>query len=245
MTTGETRHLSKQSGTTLYRQVIDDLLGRVQRGELLPGERLGSEAQLASEYGVNRLTIRRALEDLARAGEVRTEHGVGSFVASPPMRHRIDDGAASLSESMAQRGLSVRHQVLAVTHIESPHQTPFREFPGAAVRFTFVRYLENQAWSVGEVLLPASLAPAAWDGSNSLFASVTAEHGLTVTRAERVFGARPAGPEEAAWLSVPVGAALLQLSGYNIDQQGRTIATVAHRIRGDRAEYVVRIAGDS
>lgn len=239
MSTGRT--LAKQSGTALYRQVAEDLLARVRREELVPGERLAPESQLAAQYGVNRLTIRRALEDLARAGKVRTEHGVGSFIAVAPMRHRIDDGEASLSEAMAHRGLVVRHHVLAVTELDPSADSPFPDFPGAIVQFHFVRFLEEQPWSVGEVLLPASLAPTHWDGTTSVFAAIIAEHGLTVTRAERVFGARPADSEEAAQLTVPVGAALLDLHGFNIDQHGRTVATVAHRIRGDRAEYVVRV----
>jgi DNA-binding GntR family transcriptional regulator len=236
------QRLSKQSGTTLYRQVADDLLAQIDRAELSPGARLAPEAELARRYGVNRLTIRRALEDLARAGKVRTEHGVGSFVSVPPMRHRIDDGAASLSESMAERGLAVRHQLLAVTELDEDGERPFPDFPGPAVQFSFVRFLEEQPWSIGEVVLPASLAPADWDGSTSVFAAVTAEHGLSITRAERVFGAKPADPVEAAQLTVPVGSALLELRGSNIDQHGRTVATVAHRIRGDRAEYLVRVA---
>ena len=236
-----TSPLSKQPGTALYRQVAEDLLARMGADALAPGERLAPEAQLAREYGVNRLTIRRALEDLARAGKVRTEHGVGSFVAVPPMRHRIDDGAASLSEAMAQRGLVVRHQVLAVREHAGDGQSRFPDFPGATVEFAFVRFLEGQPWSVGEVWLPAALAPAHWDGSTSVFARITAEHGLTITRAERVFGAKPADAEEAAALTVPIGSALLDLRGHNIDQHGRTVATVAHRIRGDRAEYVVRV----
>jgi GntR family transcriptional regulator len=234
--------LARESGRTLYGQVVDDLVARMERAELAPGERLAPEAELARRYGVNRLTIRRALEDLARAGKVRTEHGVGSFIAVPPVRHRIDDGAASLSESMAARGLAVRHEVLAVTERGEDDERTFPDFPGATVQFSFVRFLEERPWSVGEVLLPASLAPARWDGSTSVFAVVAAEHGLTITRAERAFGAKPADAEEAARLGVPVGAALLELSGFNIDQRGRTVATVAHRIRGDRAEYVVQVA---
>lgn len=146
---------------------------------------------------------------------------------------------------MAERGLTVRHQVLAVTRLDQTKESPFPDFPGPTVRFSFVRLLEEQPWSVGEVLLPASLAPAYWDGSTSVFAAITAEHGLVVTRAERVFGAKPADSDEAARLSVPVGSALLEPRGFNIDQHGRTVATVAHRIRGDRAEYVVRVRGRS
>ena len=220
----------KAPGVALYRQVAQDLIARVDRSELAPGERLEPEARLAERYGVNRLTVRRALEELARAGIVRTEHGVGSFVAEPAVRHRIDDGEASLSESMARRGIAVRHHVLAVTEVEP-----------AGVEFRFVRYVEDEPWSIGEGLVPAALAPAGWDGSVSVFAAMSAEHGLTIKRAETAFSAGPAGPDEAGWLEVPVGSALLEVRGFNTDQQGRVVASFVHRIRGDRAEYVVRL----
>jgi DNA-binding GntR family transcriptional regulator len=233
--------IAKRPGTALYRQVAEDLLARVKRSELAAGQQLAPEAQLAQHYGVNRLTMRRALEELARAGIVRTEHGVGSFIAVPAVRHRIDDGEASLSESMAHRGIEVRHHVLAITEIDHGTDTPFPDFPGVAVEFRFVRYLDEQPWSVGKVLLPASLAPLDWDGSTSVFAQITAMHRLNVKRAERAFSAGPAAPDEAGWLEVPVGSALLTLHGFNTDQDGRVIATLAHQIRGDRAEYVVHL----
>jgi GntR family transcriptional regulator len=213
----------------------------VERSELSPGERLAPEAQLAGEYGINRLTMRRALEELVRAGIVRTEHGVGSFVAVPPVRHRIDDGEASLAESMARRGISVEHRILEVTQREAGADSEFPDFPGAAVEFHFVRYLEREPWSIGKVLLPASLAPLDWDGTGSVFAAVTERHGLIVKRAERTFTATPANLEQAGRLDVPVGAPLLELGGFNTDQHGHVIATVAHHIRGDRAKYVLRL----
>jgi DNA-binding GntR family transcriptional regulator len=233
--------LPKQPGTALYRQVAEDLLDRVGRSELTPGQRLAPEARLAQQYGVNRLTMRRALEELARAGIVRTEHGVGSFIAVPATRHRIDDGEASLSDSMARRGIMVSHRVLAITELDPGADTSFPDFAGATVQLRFVRYLGEEPWSVGEVLVPVALAPLDWDGSTSLFAAISARHGLAVKRAERAFSAGPASPDVAGWLDVPVGSALLELRGFNTDQHGRVIATVAHHIRGDRAEYVVRL----
>ena len=45
---GETYpRLSKHQGKALYRQVAEDLVARVERAELMPGERLAPEAQLA------------------------------------------------------------------------------------------------------------------------------------------------------------------------------------------------------
>ncbi|GAA4391978.1 winged helix-turn-helix domain-containing protein [Tsukamurella soli] len=86
------RRMAGRPGTTLYRQVAEDLRSRIDHSEPAPGERLVPEARLAPEYGVNRLTMRRALEELARAGVLRTEHGGGQLrgraAGAPPNRRR-------------------------------------------------------------------------------------------------------------------------------------------------------------
>jgi GntR family transcriptional regulator len=231
--------LRRQAGSALYRQVADDLQSRVDRTEFAPGQRLPPEARLADEYGVNRLTVRRALEELARSGVVRTEHGVGSFVVTPATRHRIDDGEASLSESMARRGVSVTHHLLSVAIATRGEADAFPDFAGDAIRFRFVRYLEEKPWSIGDVVIPASLAPNDWDGTTSIFSVLAERHALKVSRAERIFSAGPADAEQADWLDVSVGSPLLRLSGHNTDQHRRIIATLTHYIRGDRAEYAI------
>jgi DNA-binding GntR family transcriptional regulator len=58
-------------------------------------------------------------------------------------------------------------------------------------------------------------------------------------RAERTFTAAPAAPSDSEHLDVATGTPLIVLSGGNVDQHGRRIAQVAHRIRGDRAEYTI------
>jgi hypothetical protein len=148
----------------------------------------------------------------------------------PPVEGDLPEVPGRARESMARRGISVRHRVLAVAEVEP-----------ASVEFHFVRSLEDEPWSIGEVQVPAALAPAGWDGSNSVFAAMSAEHAITIKRAETAFGAALASPEEAEWLEVPVGSALLEVRGFNTDQQGRVVGSFAHRIRGDRAEYVVRL----
>ena len=48
----------------IYVQVADDIAARVDRGEFVRGSRLPSEAELAVEYGVAKMTVRRALDVL-------------------------------------------------------------------------------------------------------------------------------------------------------------------------------------
>jgi GntR family transcriptional regulator len=65
-------------------QVAADIEADIDAGRLAPDTRLPSEAELAQQYGVARISVRRALEQLRDRGKVVTVHGRGSFVALEP-----------------------------------------------------------------------------------------------------------------------------------------------------------------
>lgn len=68
-----------------YEQVADQLRTLVISGELRPGERLPSEGDLATMFGVGQTTVREALRLLAAQGLVNSRRGVGggTFIISP------------------------------------------------------------------------------------------------------------------------------------------------------------------
>jgi GntR family transcriptional regulator len=65
-------------------QVAADIEADIDAGKLAPDTRLPSEAELAVQYGVARVTVRRAMELLRDRGKVVTVHGRGSFVTPKP-----------------------------------------------------------------------------------------------------------------------------------------------------------------
>ena len=48
----------------LYRQIIDNIIKQIENNEYLPNEKLPSERDLAELYGVNRMTIKKAMDML-------------------------------------------------------------------------------------------------------------------------------------------------------------------------------------
>lgn len=64
----------------LWRQVADDIAEDISSGALSAGDRLPSELDLASCYGVSRITVRRALKELHANRLVRAVQGRGTFV---------------------------------------------------------------------------------------------------------------------------------------------------------------------
>jgi GntR family phosphonate transport system transcriptional regulator len=84
------RPVNRQDGVTLWRQIVGQIQGDIASGTCKPGTRLPTEAELSARFGVNRHTVRRALEELSRDGLVRVEQGRGSFVAEDVLDYNVE-----------------------------------------------------------------------------------------------------------------------------------------------------------
>ncbi len=65
----------------LYQIIIDDICARIQKGDFSYDEPICTEKQLSQQYGVSRITAKRAITDLEHQGVLYRKRGVGSFVA--------------------------------------------------------------------------------------------------------------------------------------------------------------------
>ena len=83
--------LDHTGGIALWRQIVHAIEQDITDGTLAPGARLPTEAALSAHFGVNRHTVRHALEELSRAGMVQVEQGRGSFVAEDVLDYAISD----------------------------------------------------------------------------------------------------------------------------------------------------------
>ena len=94
-----------------YIQVADQLRDLILRGDLVTGQRLPAEAELAPSFGVSRSTIREALRILVTEGLLVTKRGVhgGTFVAE-------------LDQSRVEGVLSSAFTVLALTNKVGPRE---------------------------------------------------------------------------------------------------------------------------
>lgn len=65
-----------------YEQISEELIHEIETGQLSIGSKLPSEKELCEEYGVSRITIRKALADLEKSKYIEKRQGQGSFVKS-------------------------------------------------------------------------------------------------------------------------------------------------------------------
>jgi GntR family transcriptional regulator len=81
--------LSAASPKPYYKQIIDGVRREVGSGRLAPHAPLQSYRELAEELLVSLITVKRAYEELERAGIIYRKQGLGTFVAEQgPERSR-------------------------------------------------------------------------------------------------------------------------------------------------------------
>ena len=96
-----------------YFQLAQVLHGEILNGSLRPGDRVPSENELSEEYGLSRMTARKAISLLTEKGLVRREKGRGTFVSRP----RVEGGLfliPDLHDEMRMQGLSSDVRLLGV-----------------------------------------------------------------------------------------------------------------------------------
>lgn len=77
------------SAGALHQRIYADIEGRILAGDWRPGRRVPSEAELGAEYACARMTVNRALSELARRGLVVRRRRAGTFVAEPGLQSAV------------------------------------------------------------------------------------------------------------------------------------------------------------
>jgi GntR family transcriptional regulator len=98
----------------LYRQIQAVIRDAVADRTLRPDDALPPERELAADFGVSRITIRKAIEGLVKEGVLDTHHGSGTFI-----RSRVEKNFAQLtsfSEERSARGLTASSRWMAIEY---------------------------------------------------------------------------------------------------------------------------------
>ena len=105
-----------------YEQVADQLMTMINSGELKPGDRLPSEAELAADFGVSRTTVREALRILATRNLIHTRKGMagGHFIVEPTVGSISEFLVANYGLLTAANTVTLEHLLQAREMIEGP-----------------------------------------------------------------------------------------------------------------------------
>ena len=174
----------------VYMQIVDTLIERIEQGDAGPGDRMATERALAQSFGVNRRTVRQALDVLERRGLVERVQGSGTFVSQP----RLERGAAEFfhfTERIRQKGAAAGSRLLSLERVvPSPLVAQELELSAGAevYRCHRLRTVNGLPLLIETFALPADLLPdfESFDlGLRSVYEIMRTEYDVAVTYARQ------------------------------------------------------------
>ncbi|WP_132808089.1 histidine utilization repressor [Tepidamorphus gemmatus] len=192
----------------LYERVKGFILRNIGAGAWAHGRRLPSENELVSSLGVSRMTVNRALRELAAAGILVRIQGVGTFIAPPKPRSALIE-IRDISEEITARGNRHRAEVLALERVTAtPDLAAAFEFPRTRPVFHSVvlHFEDDLPVQLEERHVNPDFAPHY--GDQDFTAMTTFEYlqaQTPVTEVEHIITAIAADSRTAAMLQLPRG----------------------------------------
>jgi DNA-binding GntR family transcriptional regulator len=218
-------------GGLLYEQVVEYVEKLVSERGLVPGDLLPTYAELAEQVGVSLITVRRALDELERAGRVRRHQGLGTFLARPriwtePAR------AGSLLGTLTEGEQPRPAEILDTRILDIRRGLP----SGDIARALQIRE-DSQVWQlrrqrlidgrpavVETSVIPTALAPELdrlvrrQDGS--LYDLLGREYGLVDEFEEQYLEVIVPTQEERRLLNIPSRTQVVRIRGLSMDKAG-------------------------
>jgi len=234
--------LSSQSRVPLYHQIYvvlrDNIVsGRIQSGELLPGEQ-----DLARDFNVSRITAKRALNELAASGFVVRERGRGTRVTEQPPQPSARTSLDGWLENISQMGVATEARVLEFGYVpaSAPVARSLEISEGDRVqRAVRVRSRAGHSLSYLTTWLPGAIGDGFGpeDLEQQPLLQLLERAGVQVASARQTVSATLADPIVASALDIDAGAALLEITRIVSDRDGRPVEFIRVLYRPDRYQF--------
>jgi GntR family transcriptional regulator len=233
--------LNKQSPVPLYYQLAELLREKIRAGELLSGDQLPSERELAEQVGISRMTVRQALIHLVRDGDLEVKPGVGTFVAEPKLTYDALHLLGFTEEMMRQGGIATS-LVLEQGQGVPPGRVAacLNLSPGdPVIKIVRLRLSGEAPLLLETIYLPAALCPgleAVDMATTSLYALLEQQYHLSLSRARQTLEATIANDYESTLFEVEPDTPMILLEGVTYDLEDRPVEYFKVVYRGDRVK---------
>lgn len=236
--------VDRAQAVPLYHQIFLQLREEITSGERAFGSRMPTEQELSAQFGVSRITARRALDELAENNLVARKRRVGTTVLfkSPakPLQGDIDQAI----ESLITFGRSTKVKLIEIETVLA--RPPIDEALGLApmsevVRIVRARWLDGQPLGHFISYIPVDLAAGMTRAKlkSTPMLGLLREAGVQIGAAHQTISATLADATLSAALQVEIGSPILRISRTVLDTAGRPVQHILAQYRPDR--YQIRL----
>jgi len=225
-----------------YHRVYLVLRQRIRDGAFGYDGGFPSEQELTRDFGVSRITIRKALDRLEREGAIDRQRGRGTFVKSRAADAMVSASLSGSIENLITMGLHTQVEVVSFEYVPATAAVAaqLEIEPGAEVqRVVRIRSHAGRPFSHLTTHVPAEIGRAytADDMRETPLLLLLERARVEIVSGEQTITARLAEPEVARLLKIEPGEALLGITRLVRDIQGRCVELVEGNYRPDTYEH--------
>jgi GntR family transcriptional regulator len=239
-----------QSGSApLYQQLASKLRKQIAAGIFRPGDRLPSEDALCEEYGVSRITVRAALDQLVDAGLLWRQRGKGTFVSN----RRVDHDLIHLTDFVEDMAASGLQPASRVTYWgEETVDEAIAGILGISTTMPVVRLDRLRVADDAPIAFDVTYLPLRYGRlldrdrleSETIYHQLENQYGIPVVSGTFVIEASTADPELAGHLQVDDGAPVLVIRRTSFTESRDPIYFQIRSYRADRVRYRLELRRD-
>lgn len=227
----------------IYLQLREVVRNKIEEGEYPPGMAIPSENELSEMYGVNRLTVRNAVEALVSEGLLKRIQGKGVFVVGDRMERDLDS-LSGFRQTIHERDAEPGTKILAKMRRKAGKKYAHIFAISEDDDIFYIRRLNSangEPVSVEHTYVPATKVPKL-DGIDlgvfSLY-EVYGFYGVSPVRAYQTLDLASLEARDARMLGVEPGQAVLLFTCYTYDKTDSVIEYTRGYTRGDKCSFTV------
>ncbi len=226
----------------LYHQIFALLKSQIENGDFPFNSKLPAEEALAGDLGVSRITVKRAMNELAAAGYVTRFRGKGTIVSFSSNMPPVRGNYLTPMEHLRQLGFETEIELKNIEIVSATEDIARELFIPLETQVQVVervRRLEGAAFSYIVNHTPLYVASKfneskiAWRP----FSTLLAEAGHEVVSAEQTIIAETAKGKMAQALMLAEGAPVLTIRRVLRDRSGKAVQFTITNYRADRYQY--------
>ena len=230
--------MTKQSEA---RERVRDLIDELSVGDAIPSER-----QLTVDLGVSRLTVRAALDELVREGQLVRRRGAGTFVSEPKIAQELT--MSSFTDDIRARGMTPSSRTLELLIVAAGarlgrvlHVSPSEP----VIVAKRLRLADRESMAIETLHVRESLIPGLTKGdleNSSFYALLKERYGIVIVGGHQTIEPTVTNEEESDALGVPLHSPAFLFERVTRSESGEIVEFVSSIYRGDRYRLVTELS---
>ena len=239
-----TNILDTNTATPLYMQLQQKLQEEIDNGRYPPGSKLPTEFELSSQFGVSRVTVRKALRALSDMGYLERKSGKGTFIAEKKLHRGISNHVLSFTEMCRSLGVQPGARTIKIA-LEDPTPKDIERMNLSADEKIMVleriRYADDKP-----ILLELNKYPESFSflfsedlNNHSLYEILKEKHNIVMEHSMKTIDIVFANSKEARALGIAKGYPLLRIDSIITDIDNSFVNLCTQLCVGDKFKLIV------